>query len=191
MHTNITLRAAAMALLITLSWPAWAADDHAQRAAAEAGKAWPSVTAASASFELVGRLEHEQLAILIDRAASNEPVLHATLRVALAGRTALLPFNAERGDYVLSDPEMLGALQQPGHKKLVFTLDTADLSAQLSGELAVDSEVPQPTDARPAAQSTAMWLGLVAVVFVLVLLLLVVLARRLSPPRKSGFGGAQ
>jgi hypothetical protein len=187
MHTKYTLRAAGMALMIALSWPTWAGDDHGEQVASEAGKALPSVTAVSDTFELVGRLEHDELAILVDRAASNEPVLNATLQLRIEGRTALVPFDAEHGDYALRDKEILAALQAPGHKQLVFTLSTAALSEELSGELVVASDASHTTGARPFAKSIGLWFGLA----VIVLVLLVVLSRRFPAWLKSGLGGVR
>jgi hypothetical protein len=187
MHKKYTLGAAGVALMISLSWPAWAGDDHGEPAASEAGKALPSVTAVSESFELVGRLEHDELSILVDRSASNEPLLNATLQLLIDGRTVRVPFDAEHGDYALRDSEILGALQAPGHKQLVFTLSTAALSEQLSGELVVASDAPHTADAQPAAKSIGLWFGLA----VIVLVLLVMLSRRFPALRKSDIGGAR
>lgn len=82
----------------------------------------PHVEAQSESFELVAELRASELAVVIDRYESNEPVLGATLEVASGALKAIATFRAEQGDYVVTDTAMLKALAAPGEHGLIFTL---------------------------------------------------------------------
>lgn len=161
MKIKLTLGALSAALLLATSPLAVAGDDHDHGAPAtrEAAPSVPVVTAVSEAFELVGRLHHDELSILIDRADSNEPVLHATLTVDVDGRSIAVPFHAEHGDYALSDPAVLAKLQQVGSKPLTFTLLAGEESDLLTGELDVHDAEPAVADHRHAWQEYAGWAG--------------------------------
>ncbi|PKO88690.1 MAG: hypothetical protein CVU18_06465 [Betaproteobacteria bacterium HGW-Betaproteobacteria-12] len=141
MKSQFTLSAA---LLMVVATAALAGDDHDHGAPAVAAAApsLPVITAVSESFELVGRLHADELSILIDRADSNEPVLHATLTVDVDGRSIAAPFHADHGDYALADPAALSTLRQVGSKPLTFTLLAGEESDLLTGELDVHAEDP-------------------------------------------------
>lgn len=85
--------------------------------------------------------------MLIDRYASNEPVLNARLEVESGPLKAVAAFRAEPGDDVVTDAALLKALAAPGEHGLVFTLVAGQDSDLLDGTLV--------RPARPAAAGAA------------------------------------
>lgn len=137
------LAAAAMALL--LAHPAARAAPGAHGpdgehldspAATRTASALPRVEAKSEAFELVAELRDGALVILVDRYASNEPVLGAQLEVESGSLKAVAAFRAEQGDYAVTNAAMLKALAAPGEHGLVFTLLAGPDSDLLDGTLA-------------------------------------------------------
>lgn len=183
-HTLSTLCAA---ILIAGSLAAQAGEghDHGEAPAAAAGKSLPVVTAVSESFELVGRLHHDELSILIDRAATTEPVLNATLTIDVDGRSIVAPFHADHGDYSLSDPAALAKLHQVGSKPLTFTLVAANDSDLLTGELDVHDEQPGVAEHLHGWKEYALWAG----AGLAGLALLSLLVRRIRASRNPRLGG--
>ena len=100
-----------------------------------AASALPRVEANTEAFELVAQLRASELAIIVDRYESNEPVLGAKLEVESGSLKAVAVFRAEQGDYVVSDAAMLKALAAPGEHGLVFTLVAGPDSDLLDGTL--------------------------------------------------------
>lgn len=100
-----------------------------------AASALPRVEAKSESFELVAELRPSELAIVVDRFESNEPVLGAQLEVESGSLKAVAAFRAEQGDYAVTDAAMLKALAAPGEHGLVFTLVAGKDSDLLDGAL--------------------------------------------------------
>ncbi len=100
-----------------------------------AASSLPRLEAKSEAFELVAELRASELAILIDRYESNEPVLGAKLEVESGPLKAVAAFRAEQGDYVVTDAAMLKALAAPGEHGLVFTLVAGKDSDLLDGTL--------------------------------------------------------
>ncbi|HEX6736333.1 MAG TPA: hypothetical protein VF096_16110 [Azonexus sp.] len=139
-----------MVATVPTAW-AGAGHDHGDAPPAAAEQALPRVTATTETFELVGRLHADELSILIDRSATNEPVLGAELTVEFNGRSVVAPFHADHGDYSLSDSQILAQLRQPGSKALVFTLIAGEDSDLLTGELDVhDAHETAALPSRPA-----------------------------------------
>ena len=103
--------------------------------AVRAASALPRIEASSETFELVAELRTGELAILVDRYASNEPVLGARLEVESGSLKAVAAFRAEQGDYAVTDAAMLKALAAPGEHGLVFTLVAGKDSDLLDGTL--------------------------------------------------------
>jgi hypothetical protein len=95
----------------------------------------PRVEAATEAFELVAELRASELAIVVDRFQTNEPVLSAKLEVESGALKAVATFRAEQGDYVVSDAALLKALAAPGEHALVFTLVAGNDSDLLDGTL--------------------------------------------------------
>ena len=104
-------------------------------ASMRAASSLPRVEAKSEAFELVAELRASELAILIDRYESNEPVLGAKLEVESGPLKAVAAYRAEQGDYVVTDAAMLKALAAPGEHGLVFTLVAGKDSDLLDGTL--------------------------------------------------------
>ncbi len=100
-----------------------------------AASALPRVEAKSEAFELVAELRANELAIVVDRYESNEPVLGAKLEVESGTLKAVAAFRAEQGDYAVTDAALLKALAAPGEHGLVFTLVAGNDSALLDGTL--------------------------------------------------------
>lgn len=100
-----------------------------------AASSLPRVEAKSEAFELVAELRASELAILVDRYESNEPVLGAKVEVESGSLKAVAAFRAEQGDYVITDAAMLKALAAPGEHGLVFTLVAGKDSDLLDGTL--------------------------------------------------------
>ena len=100
-----------------------------------AASALPRVEANTEAFELVATLQAGELSILIDRYASNEPVLGAQLELESGGLKAKASFRADQGDYAIDDPKLLALLRTPGEHALVFTLVAGADSDLLDGTL--------------------------------------------------------
>ena len=100
-----------------------------------AASALPRVEANTEAFELVAELRAGELAIVVDRYESNEPVLGATLEVESGALKAVAAYRNEQGDYVVTDAALLKALALPGEHGLVFTLAAGPDSDLLDGTL--------------------------------------------------------
>ncbi len=131
------------ALLMIINTPAMAAPgahgpngEHLDGpTAVRAASALPRVEAHSEAFELVAELRAHELLIVVDRYASNEPVLGARLEVETGTLKGIAAFRAEQGDYVVTDTALLKALAAPGEHGLVFTLVAGADSDLLDGTL--------------------------------------------------------
>jgi hypothetical protein len=97
----------------------------------------PRIEAYSDAFELVATLVGGELSILIDRYATNEPVLGATLEVEFDNYRAKAKFHADHGDYAIDAPEFLKVLSAPGAHELVFTILVGKEGDLLNGTLTV------------------------------------------------------
>ncbi len=135
--------------------------------------AGPRIETFTESFELVGRLQANELSILIDRYETNEPVLNAKLEVDLNGLKALAKFHSDHGDYAVNDERMLKALAKPGKHALLFTLTADNESDLLEGTLIVASA----TDADDHAHFPWAW-SVVGLFVVAVLLFAIFRFRR-------------
>ncbi len=100
-----------------------------------ATSALPRVEAKSEMFELVAELRGTELAIMVDRFETNEPVLSAKLEVESGTLRAVAAFRAEQGDYAVTDAAMVKALAAAGEHGLVFTLLAGKDSDLLDGTL--------------------------------------------------------
>lgn len=104
---------------------------------ANATRASLQIEAKSDLFELVATLTGGELSILIDRFATNEPVLKAQVEVESGGLKAQAKFHADIGDYAIDDPAMLKKLSTPGEHPLVITVLAGEDSDLLDGVLRV------------------------------------------------------
>ncbi|MCR5882977.1 hypothetical protein LRS03_08955 [Rhizobacter sp. J219] len=99
----------------------------------------PRMETKSEDFELVATLAEDELSILIDRFATNEPVLGAQVEVQTGQVKAVAKFHADHGDYAVADEAFLKALASPGEHALVVTISTGKESDLLDGVLKVEA----------------------------------------------------
>lgn len=150
---------------------------HGPEPASRVQPAWPQVEAASETFELVAQLRAGELVVLVDRYATNEPVLGATLEVGSGALKAQAVFRPEQGDYLVKDAPLLQALARPGEHPLVFTLRAGADNDLLDATLRQRAAGPDPSVAASARlrgaldrAPAALWgLGAVAVLVAVVL----------------------
>lgn len=129
----------------------------------------PGFEARSDTFELVGRLQGGELSILINRYATNEPVLNATVEVETGNLKALAKFHADMGDYAIDDASMLKALAAPGDHPVLVTVLAGNESDLLDGTLtiagaAADDHGHSHDDGHGHGTSRALWAALALVV---------------------------
>mgnify|MGYP001307810899 CR=1 FL=1 len=145
----------------------------------------PRLEAKSEAFELVATLSATELSIFIDRFATNEPVLKATVEVETDGLKAIATMHADHGDYTMADAAMLKRLSTPGSHALVFTVTAGDEADLLEGALVT----PQPAAAGAAGLPTGA-IAAAAVAALAVGSLAFAWRRRLARPSIS-IGGAR
>jgi hypothetical protein len=97
----------------------------------------PRMAAQSELFELVATLHADELSILVDRFATNEPVLEAQVEVETGGARAKARFHADHGDYSIDDPAFLKVVSAPGEHALVVTVISGKDTDLLDGRLVV------------------------------------------------------
>jgi hypothetical protein len=137
------------------------------------------VEANSDLFELVATLVGGELSILIDRFATNEPVLKAQVEVESGVLKALAKFHTNIGDYVVDDPAMLKKLSTPGEHPLVITV----LAGKDSDLLDAVMRVPESLVGHDHGIHWEWW----ALVALATLVLLGIAAVRLSKQRQRRF----
>jgi hypothetical protein len=148
---------------------------------AVAGGSRPRIEAKSEQFELVATLSGGEFSMLIDRFATNEPVLNAQVEVESGGLKAKAPFHADLGDYAVADEAMLKLLAKPGDHALVITVIHGKESDLLDATLKVTADQAQAATEAPHAHdhggaddhghmsgSRKLWLGLGLVAAVLI-----------------------
>lgn len=113
------------------------------QASTAATSAAPRLDAKSELFELVGRLGGGEFSILIDRFATNEPVLKADVEVESGQLKAKAKFHDDLGDYAVDDPAMLKLLATPGEHPVVITVLAGEETDLLDGVLRVGTDQPQ------------------------------------------------
>jgi hypothetical protein len=109
----------------------------APAASGSAAHAAPRFEAQSDMFEVVGRLQGGELSMLINRFATNEPVLDAKVEIESGTLKAQAKFHADLGDYAVDDAAMLKALAAPGDHPLVITVLAGSDADLLDGTLSV------------------------------------------------------
>lgn len=137
----------------------------------------PSIDTFTESFELVGHLQDGELSMLIDRYETNEPVLEGKLDVEFNGMKAPARFHADHGDYAVDDEKFLKALSQPGKHALLFTLTAGEENDLLEGTLIVANRDVAPEHGRYSWR----WIAAGAILFILLLVLVMRIRRRISP----------
>lgn len=103
----------------------------------------PSFEAHSEMFELVGRLQGGELSILINRFATNEPVLNAQVEVESGALKAVAKFHADMGDYAVDDEAMLKLLATSVEHPIIVTVLAGQDSDLLDGTLKVSGPASQ------------------------------------------------
>lgn len=141
--------------------------------AGSTGGAVPRIEAHSEAFELVGRLQGGELSLLINRYATNEPVLNATVEVETGTFKAPATFHADMGDYAVDDAAMLKALAAPGEHSLVVTILAGTDTDLLDGTLTVPGAAAgdhghSHGEGHAHGPSRTVWLVLTLVVLVAV-----------------------
>jgi len=142
----------------------------------------PRIEAKTEQFELVGTLGGGEFSMLIDRFATNEPVLNAQVEVETGGLKAKAPFHDDIGDYAVADEAMLKLLAKPGDHAIVITVihgnetDLLDATLKVTAAQAqAAAETPHGHDHGEGADdhghehmsgSRKLWLGVGAVVAV-------------------------
>jgi len=150
---------------------------------ANAMQASPQIEAKSDLFELVATLTGGKLSMLIDRFATNEPVLQAQVEVESGGLKAQARFHADIGDYVIDDTAMLKRLSKPGEHPLVITV----LAGKDSDLLDAVLRVPAPAAVNDHHFHWEWWMfGALAT---LVLLGIAAARLRNQRPRRLSHGG--
>ncbi|WP_440109682.1 hypothetical protein [Acidovorax sp. BL-A-41-H1] len=129
----------------------------------------PRFEASTEAFELVGRLQGGVLSILINRFATNEPVLNATVEVETGNLKAPAKFGADMGDYAIDDAGMLKALASPGDHSVVVTVLAGNESDLLDGTLTIAGAVADDhghshDDGHGHGTSRVLWAALALVV---------------------------
>ena len=116
-------------------------------------------------FELVGNLGTDALLLDIHWYQDNSPVLGAQVEVETAALSAPAVFDASSGQYRLTEPAMLAAMQQHQLHELVVTVVAADASDLLIATL--DTSQAQDIDVHDDEHHhdsfSLLWLLLTAV----------------------------
>lgn len=149
---------AASALLVTLA-VAGDGHDHGAVKPAATGPALPRFTAQSDLFEAVGILGKDELVIYIDHAASNEPVVNATVELESTGIKLMGTFAPKLGEYHFDAK----AFAKAGEYPITLTIKASADSDLLTGELDVHDAAAGATTAAGAHshgwQRAAQWGG--------------------------------
>jgi hypothetical protein len=124
-------------------------------ATASAGSSRPRIETKSEQFELVATLGGGEFSMLIDRFATNEPVLKAQVEVESGGLKAKAPFHDDLGDYAVADEAMLKLLGTPGEHALVITVMHGNESDLLDATLKVSAEQAQAASEAPHSHDHA------------------------------------
>jgi len=144
------MQAAALFLVATLAFPAWAGGDasdghtHAGDAPAPipVTSGAPRAVAATEDFEVVAILEGKHLVVYVDRYASNEPVTKARVEVEGAGLKGPAAETAP-GTYVMD----LAAALPPARHALTISIETGDSADLLSATLDTSQPLVAQMDA--------------------------------------------
>ncbi|MDG0856172.1 hypothetical protein [Roseateles puraquae] len=123
--------------------------------AAVSGNSRPRLEAKTEQFELVATLGGGEFSILIDRFATNEPVLNAQVEVESGGLKAKAPFHDDIGDYAVADQAMLKLLATPSEHAIVITVIHGNESDLLDATLKVSAAQAQEAAEAPHGHDPA------------------------------------
>lgn len=113
--------------------------DHGAPPPAAVTTSSPRVTVQSDSYELVGVLRGEQLALYLDRFATNEPVTDARIAITV-GDQDVDAVPAQDGTYTVTSPKFAGE----GPLELVFSVTAPSGDDLLIGTLQLPAKVAAP-----------------------------------------------
>jgi hypothetical protein len=157
------------AFFVTLAM-AGGGHDHGDAKPAVAGTAPTRFLAQSEVFEAVGVLLSDEFSVLIDRTASNEPVLNATVELSSGSIKLIGQFHADHGDYSFDAKPFAKAGEYP----ITLTIKAGTDNDLLAGYLSVPATATAPSGADAHAHAhgwpkAALWGGVGLVVAALLL----------------------
>jgi len=127
-------------------------DDSARAALASSTR----VTAQSELYEVVGILKGERLLIYLDRAATNEPVTDAKVRVTIGNGEAIDAEPTENGTYAVSSPRLSGT----GSVEVFFAITASSGDDLLVGAMTLPRADAPGAGASPTAGPTvSRWIA--------------------------------
>ena len=129
--------------------------------------AFPTLTAVSENYELVGIVQSGQMTVFLDRFESNAPVVDAELEFDVAGTVVKAARNPD-GTYLVNLPKSLNLKNSIPVTVTVLASTGADL---LSGELVAMNQASQ-------SGSSIIWILLMLIGLLLAILLTWLLIRR-------------
>jgi hypothetical protein len=129
--------------------------------------AFPTLTAVSENYELVGIVQSGQMTVFLDRFESNAPVVDAELEFDVAGTVVKAARNPD-GTYLVNLPKSLNLKNSTPVTVTVLASSGADL---LSGELVTMNQASQ-------SGSSIIWILLMLTGLLLAILLTWLLIRR-------------
>lgn len=154
------------ALALTRVASAGPGHDHGDGAPAASGPSLPRFSAQSDLFEAVGVLGKDELVIYIDRAATNEAVLNATVELESGSIKAIGKFEPTLGEYHFDGKPFQATAVYP----ITLTIKAGKDSDLLSGDLDVHGAEPATTTASSAWPHTfrehPIWVAIAALVIV-------------------------
>ena len=189
---NLLTRRTSLALLwlgaIALAPPGALAhgdEDHGEQKAPAASRAsaGPRFEARSDLFEVVGKLERDQLTITVDRYASNEPVRDAKVEIEVGSAKGIATPGPD-GSYSFKNAALAQAASAPVTLPVSLTITAGKDADLLAAELtigAVAADDAHAADAH-ATERPLWWLPAAASVLLLIVALIVwrALSRRRS-----------
>lgn len=154
--------------------------DHGDEKPVAAGTASPRISAHSELFELVGIVDKGQMAVYLDRYATNEPVLGAKIEYESGTNKGVATAQAD-GTYLIK----FDALAKPGELPFAFTV-TAGADTDL---LAAELDLKDPHDhTGDSARSWLRWVGY-GLAAALVLAIAVFLTRKYKSTHRVRLNG--
>lgn len=143
---------ALLVLAISTTVLAGEGHDHGEaKAPAGAVAASPRFQGHSDLFEVVGILKGDELSIMIDRYATNDPVLNAKVEVESGAVKKTAVFHADHGDYSLPAE----SFRKPGTYPITLTIVSGKDTDLIAGDLVVlDPEAGHDR----SAESAGGWL---------------------------------
>ncbi len=110
--------------------------DHGDAAPTASGPSQPRFSAQSDLFEAVGILGKDELVIFIDRTATNDPVVNASVELESGSIKAIGKFEAALGEYHFDGKPF----QQPSEYPITLTIKAGPDSDLLTAELDVHGD---------------------------------------------------